>query len=70
MYNTQMTYKNGLKIDLWQILGNHCFYGNRLGNLHKIGRGEMTHTELDCAVLQLFFFNLHFSLLIHLLNDE
>lgn len=40
-------------MDISQILGNHCFYCNGLGYLHNIRRGEMTHAELDCALLEL-----------------
>lgn len=67
-------------MDLSQILENHCFYCNGLGNLHNVRHEEMTHAELDCALLDfslffiLFFFTLLFPLellfLIHLLSDE
>lgn len=66
-------------MDISQILGNHCFYCNGLGYLHNIRRGEMTHAELNCALLELNFFNFHFfppflnivgRSLIHLLSGE
>lgn len=43
-------------MDTSQILGNHCFYCNGLGSLHNIRRGGTTHAELDCALLEFFFF--------------
>lgn len=45
-----------------QMLGNHCFYCISLGYLHNIRHREMTHAELDCALLEFdIFLNFHFS---------